>query len=124
MHHVLSFHRRCDWPSVIEWNAVGLVSINVMIQIQFQQTMIQLFDSNPIPVDHDAIVLIQIVRTSLTVERIIIVSTVELEVTVAIVGCKAYISRVGLTRLLARRLVRRLFDLLVLKSVMEDLFGP
>ena len=71
-----------------------------------------------------AIVLIQIVRTSLTVERIIIVSTVELEVTVAIVGCKAYISRVGLTGLLARRLGRRLFDLLVLKSVMEDLFGP
>ena len=71
-----------------------------------------------------AIVLIQIVRTGLTVERIVIVSTVELEVTIAIVGCEAYISRVRLTRLLARRLVRRLFDLLVLKSVMKDLFGP
>lgn len=72
----------------------------------------------------DAIVLIQIVRTSLTVERIVIVSTVELEVTITIVGCKAYVSRVGLTRLLARRLGGRLFDLLVLKSVMKDLFGP
>ena len=70
------------------------------------------------------IVLIQIIRTSLTVERIVVVGTVELEVTITIVGCKAYISRVILTRLLAWGLYRRLFNLLVLKSVMKDLFGP
>ena len=70
------------------------------------------------------IVSIQIVRTSLTVERIVVVSTIELEVTIAIVGCEAYISRVRLARLLARRLGKGLFDLLFLKSVMKDFFGP
>ena len=68
--------------------------------------------------------MIQIAGSSLTVERAVVVCAVKFQSSVAVIGGEADIPRVWLVVVLARGHGRRLFNLLLLESVMKDFFGP